>query len=469
MDNYTRFANSALGKKLIGAVGLPSPSPLRRHEAGQPLLSGNVLLLASEGAWALRYIFPVIKEESSVCMVPDALSGSSYTSELLKNAGISFKTFSPENKQDKIRRILVDLTGVQTSDDLLVLQSLFSKILRQLDNSARVVLLGRNPQDCADAKQATAQRALGGFVKALGKELLKGGTANLVYINKGSEQNALSSILFFASDRSAYVSGQWVKVEHDSTIESCNIYEPLIGMNVVVTGAARGIGEAIARKMAAYGAKVICLDVPQAEKDLQNVAQSVNGLAFPADITATDTPEKLASFIAQHVGKLDALVHNAGITRDKLLANMRDDQWNLVMDINLLAQERINDYFLEKGVFNKNGRIVGVSSISGISGNRGQTNYAASKAAVIGMVESMAPILKKHDITINAVAPGFIETQMTAAIPFTIREAGRRMNSMAQGGLPEDVAEAIIYFASPNSGGVSGNVLRVCGQALIGA
>jgi 3-oxoacyl-[acyl-carrier protein] reductase len=124
---------------------------------------------------------------------------------------------------------------------------------------------------------------------------------------------------------------------------------------------------------------------------------------------------------------------------------------------------------LKDGSLNDGGRIVCVSSISGIAGNMGQTNYATSKAAVIGMVQGMAPELQARNITINAVAPGFIETQMTAAIPFAIREAGRRMNSMSQGGQPVDVAETISFFASPASQGVSGNIVRVCGQSLIGA
>lgn len=131
-------------------------------------------------------------------------------------------------------------------------------------------------------------------------------------------------------------------------------------------------------------------------------------------------------------GGLDIIVHNAGITRDKTLANMKPELWDLVININLSAAERINDYLLENDGLNANGRIVCVSSISGIAGNLGQTNYAASKAGVIGLVKFTAPILK-NGITINAVAPGFIETQMTAAIPFAIREAGRRMNSMNQG------------------------------------
>jgi len=148
---------------------------------------------------------------------------------------------------------------------------------------------------------------------------------------------------------------------------------------------------------------------------------------------------------------------------------MKPEVWQMVVNINLSAQERINDALLENNSINRNGRIVCVSSISGIAGNLGQTNYATSKAGVVGMVESMAPVCAQQGITINAVAPGFIETQMTAAIPFAIREAGRRMNSMSQGGQPVDVAEAIGWFASPASSGVNGNVVRVCGQSLLGA
>jgi 3-oxoacyl-[acyl-carrier protein] reductase len=163
---------------------------------------------------------------------------------------------------------------------------------------------------------------------------------------------------------------------------------------------------------------------------------------------------------------LDILVHNAGITKDRTLAKMPEDRWQQVIDVNLVAQERINAVAVD--LLREDGRIVCVSSMSGIAGNAGQTNYATSKAGVIGMVQALAPTLPRG-ITINAVAPGFIETQMTAAMPIPVREAGRRMNSMRQGGLPVDVAETIAWFASPASAGLNGNVVRVCGQSLIGA
>ena len=139
-----------------------------------------------------------------------------------------------------------------------------------------------------------------------------------------------------------------------------------------------------------------------------------------------------------------------------------------VIAVNLTAPELITRELLDQGAINENGRIVGVASIAGIAGNLGQSNYATSKAGVIGLVDSLAGDLDKG-ITINAVAPGFIITQMTAAVPFATREVGQRLNAMSQGGLPVDVAETIAWFASPGSGAVNGNVVRVCGQMMLGA
>ena len=166
---------------------------------------------------------------------------------------------------------------------------------------------------------------------------------------------------------------------------------------------------------------------------------------------------------------LDVLVHNAGVTRDRTIAKMPQERWQELMDINLSSEERINDAILERGLLAGNGRIVCVSSMAGIAGNPGQTNYAASKAGVIGMVQALASPLAAVGVTINAVAPGFIETAMTGAMPLGPREAGRRLNSLRQGGLPVDVAETIAWLASPASTGVNGNVIRVCGQSLLGA
>jgi 3-oxoacyl-[acyl-carrier protein] reductase len=140
-----------------------------------------------------------------------------------------------------------------------------------------------------------------------------------------------------------------------------------------------------------------------------------------------------------------------------------------VLQINLAALLKITDTLLAEGTLRDQGRIISLASISGIAGNTGQTNYAASKAGVIGFTRYLAQQVAKRGITVNAVAPGFIETRMTAAVPIVVREAGRRLSALGQGGLPEDVARAITFFAEPGSAGVTGQVLRVCGGALLGA
>lgn len=252
--------------------------------------------------------------------------------------------------------------------------------------------------------------------------------------------------------------------------------QPLAGKRALVTGAARGIGAAIAQVLADRGAHVIGLDVPQAQDALDQTMLALEDAwpsqgahtALVADIAAPDAPKTIAAALLA-MGEIDIVVHNAGITRDKTIAKMTEAAWDSVIDVNLSAQERIDDLLLDQNVLHAGGRIIGVSSISGIAGNLGQTNYATSKAGVIGRVQSMVEPLRARGITINAVAPGFIETQMTARIPLGLREAGRRMNSMSQGGQPVDVAETIAWLASPASAGITGNVVRVCGQSLIGA
>jgi len=234
-----------------------------------------------------------------------------------------------------------------------------------------------------------------------------------------------------------------------------------------VTGAARGIGAAIANVLASQGAHVIGIDIPSATQALDATLRQLGGTALALDIAAPETPAQIAAALDE-LG-VDVFVHNAGITKDKTIAKMTEAAWRSVIDINLSAQERIDDALLEAGTLRDGGRIICVSSISGIAGNLGQTNYAASKAGVIGRVQGMAPYLAARRITINAVAPGFIETQMTAKMPLALREAGRRMNSMSQGGQPADVAQTIAWLAHPGSAGVTGQVVRVCGQSLIGA
>jgi 3-oxoacyl-[acyl-carrier protein] reductase len=278
-----------------------------------------------------------------------------------------------------------------------------------------------------------------------------------------------STLRFLLSGRSAYVDGQVIRVGAAVPAAPDDWERPLAGKAALVTGAARGIGAAIAEVLAREGADVICLDVPAMGAELAETANRLRGTAYQLDITAEHAPAALTEHVRERHGGVDVVVHNAGITRDKTLGRMSEDQWDAVLAVNLISQERLTAALLDAELLRLRGRIVCVASIGGIAGNRGQANYGASKAGVIGLVEALAPQLAKQQASINAVAPGFIETRMTAAMPVGTREAGRRMNSLSQGGLPVDVAETVAWLASPGSGGVNGTVVRVCGQSLIGA
>jgi 3-oxoacyl-[acyl-carrier protein] reductase len=370
----------------------------------------------------------------------------------------------------KLTALLFDASGIEDSSQLEPLHGFFHDTLRSLGKCGRIIVLGRPPESCATPRQWTAQRALEGLTRSLGKEARRGITANLVYVEQGAENGIEATLRFFLSPRSAYVSGQVVRIGVRAGADALPAFDwnqPLAARRAVVTGAARGIGASIASVLAAEGAHVIGIDIPSARDALDATMRQLNGIALAFDIATPEAPAQIAAALDEQ--GVDIVVHNAGITRDKTIAKMTDAAWQSVIDINLSAQERIDDALLAAGILRDGGRIIGVSSISGMAGNLGQTNYATSKAGVIGRVQSMAPHLRARGITINAVAPGFIETQMTAKIPLTLREAGRRMNSLSQGGQPVDVAQTIAWLAHPGAAGVSGQVVRVCGQSLIGA
>ncbi|WP_433552202.1 3-oxoacyl-ACP reductase [Micromonospora zamorensis] len=452
-DRYASFVQSAAGRTLVKRLGLPDPPRLRRHSPGDPLLPGPALLGAATGG---RLAEPVAR--------------------ILTAAGVELADpavdTAPGDNPRRYGALLFDATGITDSSELRQLYDFFHPQARAVLPGGRVIVLGTPPQECPTPREATAQRALEGLVRSIGKEFGRGTTAQLVYMThaeNGVLTSLESTLRFLLSGRSAYVSGQVIRVGGGEATAPADWDRPLDGQVVLVTGAARGIGAALARVLARDGAQVVALDIPAAGDALAAVANDIGGTAVQLDLTAPDAPTRLADHLASRHGRVDVVVHNAGITRDKTLGRMDADRWDQVIDVNLSSQERINDVLLERGLIPTGGRIVSVSSIAGIAGNRGQTNYATSKAGVIGLVDSLAPALRERGISVNAVAPGFIETRLTARIPLVVREAGRRMNSLAQGGLPVDVAETIGWLAWPASGAVSGNVVRVCGQSLLGA
>lgn len=443
-DKYQSFTSSPIGQLLVKNLGLPSPVKLDRWKEGAPVVDG-IVVVGGNGR------------------LGKAITAS------LDSLGVAHVSAGTEG--EKYKALVFDATGIKTASDLVDLQAFFTPLMRSLKSCARVVVLGTNPTQTDSAGERIAQRGLEGFTRSLGKEIGKGSTVNLVYVAPGAENTIESTLSFFLSPKSAYVSGQVARLGATGTkkaVEVADQAKPLAGKVALVTGASRGIGEQIARVLHRDGATVVGLDVPQAASDLQKLMKELDGDWLTLDITNADAPQRIAHHLKDKHNGVDIVVHNAGVTMDKKLANQTPERFGKVLEINLAAPEKITRALLEQDVINKNGRIIGVASIAGIAGNLGQTSYAASKAGVIGFVDSLAGELK-DGITINAVAPGFIITQMTAAVPFATREVGQRLNALAQGGLPVDVAETIAWYASPASTAVNGNTVRVCGQMMLGA
>jgi 3-oxoacyl-[acyl-carrier protein] reductase len=448
-DRYIDFVNSDLGRKLVGAVGLPAPAHLERWQAGRLRPVEGALLLSS-GPLA------------------DRVSGFAprLTDVLLSMGGdVTGAHLWKAEQGTKIKAVVFDASALLHTSQLKQLREFFQPILRHLDNSAHVVILARNPDAQTDPLAASTQQAIEGFSRSLAKEMRNGGTVQLLQIGDGAEDQLEGALRFFLSPKSAFISGQVIRLSACAR-QVQDWTRPLAGRKALVTGAARGIGAAIAETLARDGADVVLLDVPQAKSDLDALAARLGGQSLVLDICAPDAAAQLMEHLPNG---LDIVVHNAGITRDKTLANMPADFWDSVLDVNLNAPQILTQALIDSGALHDNGSVILLASISGLAGNRGQTNYTTSKAGLIGFARAMAPTLKARGISINAVAPGFIETSMTAHMPFAIREAGRRMSSLGQGGQPQDVAEAVAWLGQPGSGAVSGQVLRVCGQSVLGA
>jgi 3-oxoacyl-[acyl-carrier protein] reductase len=446
VDRYQSFVRTPVGQFLAKRLGLPNPPQLRRYRPGAPLVPGPVTVGGTG-----RLIEPARSVVESFGVAPE---GSAAT-------------------DTHHHAHLFDATGIKSSSELVGLQDSFTPILRSLSPSARLLVLGTPPDCTATASERVAQRALEGFTRSLAKEARNGATAQLVYVEPGAEDRLRSTIGFLLSYRSAFVDGQVVRVSTlvpaPQDASSTSDDRPLDTAVALVTGASRGIGAEICRTMHRYGATIVGVDVPQAGDGLIRLMKDLDGHPVLLDITAVDAPQRIARALREHFGGADIVVHNAGITRDRRLANMDADRFGSVIDVNLTAPERITAELLDQSLIRSNGRVVGIASIAGIAGNIGQTNYATSKAGVIGFIDAYTHLLTRDQITVNAVAPGFIETDMTGRLPLPIRQAGRRMSSLSQGGLPVDVSETVAWFAQPDSYGVTGNVVRVCGQSWLGA
>jgi 3-oxoacyl-[acyl-carrier protein] reductase len=475
-DFLLRLGSHAAARRLVRRLGLPVQLPQALARASGPWearpLAGQAVAaaVADAGPVAAAIARALVLGGADPHVAGAGIAAFRDLGEAYAHPAAPLHPASPAERV-RFQGLVLDATAVETAADLRVLHDFFHPLVSRLASCGRAVVIGRPPAAAASASAAAARAALDGFVRSLAREIgRRGATAQLLVVDAGAEPRLAPVLRFLLSPRSAFMTGQPIAVTARVPAEGEDDVpvRPLERKVALVTGAARGIGEATARLMAGEGAHVVCLDRPQDGGPASQVARAVGGSVLLADLTDAGTPALVARHLDERHGGVDVVVHNAGITRDKTLGRMTVETWTEVIDVNLAAMVRL-DEALGGGVLRDRGRVICLSSVSGIAGNVGQTNYAASKAGVIGYVRWRADQLAARGITVNAVAPGFIETRLTAAMPLMIREAARRLSALGQGGLPRDVAEVVTFLASPGAAGITGAVLRVCGGAFVGA
>jgi 3-oxoacyl-[acyl-carrier protein] reductase len=478
-DWLLELGSRPAARRLVGRLGLPVPMPQKLNRARGPWearpLAEQTVVVGGAGAspWT-PMLAKLVAGRGAYAAVATAAPGASDPFRALGEAyGRPATSVDVKSLPEGFRAnaLLFDATGLADPAGLRGLYDFFHPLVPALRACGRAVVLGRPAADAPTAAAAAARGALEGFVRSLAKEIgRRGSTAALVLVGADAAPAHVEPVLgFLLSARSAFVTGQPIAIDgRVPAVPEAPLVRPLERQIAVVTGAARGIGRAIAQRLAEEGAHVVCIDRPADDVAAGRVARALGGSFLAVDVADEGAPALIATHLRQQHGGVDVVVHNAGITRDRTLARMSPDAWDATLDVNLGAPMRIDQALLD-GVLRDGGRIVCLASVAGIAGNVGQTNYAASKAGVAAYVRSRAAELVGRGITVNAVAPGLIETRMTAAMPALVREAGRRLSALAQGGQPEDVAEVVTFLASPGAAGLSGNVLRVCGGALMGA
>ncbi len=462
-------------RQLITKLGLPVPLPHKLARADGPWqerpLAGEAIFVGPgpDGQLAEHVAESIARAGATPYVAGEASKLEPYQSagEAWGSVAKALGTEAPEGVRPCA--IIFDATGVSDPSELRALYDLFHPLVRGLARNGRAIVLGRPSDDAKTPATAAAQQALDGFVRSLGRELgRKGSTATLITVAEGAEDRLQPVLRWVLSKRSAYVSGQPIHVT--ATVETAGAFpviRPLEGKVALVTGAARGIGKATSRALAREGAKVICLDRPADDAPLSKVASEISGSPLLCDVTDPAAETIVAEHVQENFGGVDIIVHNAGVTRDRTLAKMQSELWDMTLGVNLAAVVRLTGAL--DPLINEGGRIVCLSSIAGIAGNVGQTNYSASKAGVIGFIRKLSTLMAPRGVAVNAIAPGFIETRLTEAIPVATREVARRLCNLSQGGLPQDVAEAITFLSTPGAAALSGQVLRVCGGNYVGA
>lgn len=477
-DFLLNLSSNPQAKNLIKRLGLPIPMPeqLRRPRGPvveRPLGDADIVVYSTAKSKVGPFLAEVLAEAGANSHLLAPRGAEKFFDKPGEAYGRPARVLNLDDEKGpdiRPRALVFDATTITDPSGLKELFNFFHPIVRALSKNGRIVVIGRPPESQKSSLAAASQGGLSGFVRSAAKEIgKKGSTAALIYVEEGAESRLAGPLRFLLSPRSTYVTGQPITVSNAvKGGEETPYTNSLDGKTALVTGAARGIGAATAKILAEEGATVVCLDLPRDDGPTSKLARSIGGGVLLADLTDANAPTLIADRLHHEWGGVDIVVHNAGITRDKMLRNMSPGYWDQTLGVNLEAVTRLTATLLD-GVLKDNGRLICLSSIAGIAGNPGQTNYATAKSGIVSYVHHLSGQVSKRGITVNAVAPGFIETRLTAAMPVALREVARRMNSLGQGGLPQDIGHAITFFARPHSVGLTGQVLRVCGQSLVGA
>lgn len=461
-DTLIEMGRSPLARNVLKRIGIKPPPQLIRSYSpwSDELLQGKQIVLNSNS--------PLYK------LLDDSLSAQKAIVRMGSDALPKDKSENRLSVTSVFQGSVFDASGFQKISDLKELYTFFHGLRGQLGFNHRVVILtrsGKSPEGRA------IEKAVSSFARSLAREFgPKGINVNVLLLAESGDKakdeqlalQAMPVLSFFLSDFCAFVTGQIIPLHLEKTSKPLPLLAgSLAGKTALVTGAAQGIGYSICRRLAEEGAHVIALDRPQNEEALRELCLEIEGDYLLATIGKNH--EDLLERLAAQSESVDIIVHNAGITRDRTLFGMSESDWDDVLNINLEAVIDISSEVLRRGMLKKGGRIVCMASVVGLSGNFGQSNYSASKAGLIGYVEAMAEHLASIEGTVNAIAPGFIETNMTAKIPFVQKQFARRLSSLSQGGQPDDVADMVTFLASPCSQSINGQTIRVCGGSFLGA
>jgi 3-oxoacyl-[acyl-carrier protein] reductase len=461
-------------KKIIGLAGVKAARLARRVPTAPQKLT--TILPKSD---ILEGISVAIVSPGKCSLIEPR---QSIISGLIKSAGGNHvSAVGADAVQSSIDAVICDTRGMKQADELKLLHTQLHSAVPKIARNGRLVMItgsssSSKTNDAKSIATSTIASAVHGFAKSMAKELSsKAITVNTVRINDGVDENRglPGPVQFLLSKRSAFITGQILTLTDNSSgfigsdpKDSFNVQKK----RVLITGASRGIGEYTARLFHAEGAELLLLDHPSMDQRLREFSSSLGCRYIAMDVSHSDAPSILRDGISKAYGNtaLDVVIHNAGITRDKTFGKMSIENFSSVIDVNLAAVMKLDDMLFSESL-KPGAKAVYLSSISGIAGTFGQTNYSCSKAGIMGYVAALGADASNHGIGVNAIAPGFIETEMTKKIPFLTRNVGRHMNALLQGGYPADVAEAILFLSSPASAGVNGNTIRVCGGHMIGA